>query len=255
MARPKRRKKKSKFQNVSPQPQPSASRDSKLELFQLARKKVESHVQKALAEDRSPMTLVRMGLEAVRTCEGVMDDLHRDFQPELACREGCDMCCYPPVSATVPEVANIVAYLLTQVSEEEFLRLEGRVNEVAEEIKYLSGPERSACNIACPYLKGGRCSVYPVRPLACRGFNSNDRSVCEEVFSNPQDPPMVPAFVPLIVTAQGMKEGLFHGLQADGLPNPMLDLVKGSKKLLESFDESLEDWLQGRDVFADCQPF
>lgn len=184
-----------------------------------------------------------------------MDELHRDFQPELACRAGCDMCCYPPVSATVPEVANIVAYLLTQVSEEELERLERRVEEVAEQVEPMSGPERSACNIACPYLQGGRCSIYPVRPLACRGFNSNDRSVCEEVFANPGDPPMVPAFVPLIVTAQGMKEGLFHGLQAGGLPKPMLDLVKGSKKLLGRFDETLEEWLQGRDVFADCQPF
>lgn len=217
--------------------------------------RVERHVVQALAQDRSPMALVRLGLEAVRSCQAVSEDLYRDYKPPLACSEGCDLCCYPPVSATVPEVANIVAYVLSRLPTEEQDRIERRVHEVARQVALLTGRQRIERNIACPYLRDGCCTIYEVRPLACRGFNSTDRSVCEKVFAQPEAPPPVPAFVPLMASAQGLKQGLFVGLEQSGLPNPMVDLVKGSKKLLDSLDETLEEWLEGKDVFADCQPF
>ncbi len=245
------RKKAKKLRNVFRPEVPSARQ----EIQHTAQRRVEQYAVEALSQDRSPMAVVRLGLEAVRNCEGVAETLHREFQPELACREGCDYCCYPPVAATVPEVANIVAYVLSQMSEDQQQELQGRVQNVLQETSGLNGRERSRRNIACPYLENGRCAVYPVRPLACRGFNSIDREVCEAVFANPADPPKVPTFVPILASAQGTKEGLAAGLLRHGLSTPIVDLVKGSAKLFEALDENLDHWLEGQDVFVDCKPF
>lgn len=251
MGKSNRRKKAKKFRDPFRPDRPSARE----EVQRTARQRIEEHTVAALKQERSPMSVVRLGLDAVRNCEGVAETFLQEFQPALACREGCDYCCYPPVAATIPEVANIVAYVLSQMPQEQQLSLQERVREVHEETSGMSGQERSHTNIACPYLEEGRCSVYPVRPLACRGFNSTDREVCEAVFANPANPPKVPTFVPILVCAQGMKEGLAAGLLRQGLANPMVDLVKGSAKLFASLDESLEHWLEGEDVFADCRPF
>lgn len=251
MRNPGRRKKVKKLSNIFSPPSPSA----KAEIRHTAQQRVEEHVVKALQHDRSPMTIVRLGLEAVRNCEGVSDTLVQEFKPTLACRRECDLCCYPAVSATVAEVANIVAYVETQLPPERRNDLMKRVHDTSDDTRALTSRQRTSTNIACPYLEDGLCSVYPVRPLACRGFNSYDYDVCQHAFNKPTNPPKIPAFTPLIVSAQGMKEGLASGLSRHGLPTPVVDLTKASSKLFQDLDGTLENWLEGRDVFADCRPF
>lgn len=251
MGKPNRPKKVKKLNNLFSPPAPTA----RAQIRTLAHEKIEHHVVEALSADPSPMTVVRLGLQAVRNCEGVSEGLLQEFQPTLACHAGCDYCCYPPVAATVPEVANIVAFVETQLSSEEGERLRSRVSAVKQETAHLTGAQRASISLACPYLEQGRCSVYPVRPLACRGFNSYDESVCREVFEHPKEPPKVPSFTPLIASSQGMKEGMASGLLRRGLSTPVVDLVKASDKLFQELDETLEEWLRGQDVFSDCQPF
>ena len=223
--------------------------------YQDSRGRVEEHVQKALQQDRSPMAVIRLALAAQRTCQDTSQTFDLGAMARLACKDGCDYCCYPPVSAVVPEVANIVAYVLSQLPEAEQQRLSKRVAEVYAQVDRMTGEERAAANVACPYLERGRCSIYPVRPLACRGFNSSSKEACQKVYDEPQKNQTVPAFIPLLASAQGLKEGLAAGLEREGLQTPLVDLVRASHKLLQELDVNLLRWLEGLDVFADCQPF
>lgn len=241
-----KKKKPAKEKVVQPQRQ---------EVYQLARTRVVEHVRKALQEERGPMTLIRLALAAQRTCEDFAESVEPSTRGRLACQQGCDFCCYPPVSASVPEVANIVAYISSQLSTEQQQRLTFRVGQVYQQVHPMSGAQREATSVACPYLENGRCSIYPVRPLACRGFNSTSVSACQKAYDEPDKGHAVPSFVPLVASAQGLKEGLAFGLEEAGLAHPLVDLVRASQKLLNNLEHNLECWLDGADVFADCQPF
>lgn len=237
----------------SPPPKPDNLQQSGV--YRAERVRVEKHVLEALREERSAMSVVRLALAAQRTCQ----DTAQSFPPEtlacLACQSGCDYCCYPPVSAAVPEVANIVAYVLSQLPEEEQQRLIDRVGQVYTQVNPMTGQERASTNVACPYLNQGKCSIYPVRPLSCRGFNSGSKEACQTVYEQARTDLPIPAFLPLLASAQGLKEGLLSGLKQAGLKNPLVDLVRASHKLFEELEDNLDGWLGGQDVFADCQPF
>lgn len=224
-------------------------------IYQAERARVEAHVQEALKQDRSPMALIRLALVAHRACQ----DTAQQFDPKalacLECKSGCDYCCSPPVSAAVPEVANIVAYIYSQLSEAEQQRLTQRVSQVHAQVHPMSGRERVSTNVACPYLAEGKCSIYPVRPLSCRGFNSSSKEACRTVYERARTDLTIPAYIPLMASAQGLKEGLLAGLKQSRLQNPLVDLVRASHKLLNELEENLAAWLEGADTFADCQPF
>lgn len=230
-------------------------------LYLEQRARVAQHVARSLATERSPMTLVRLGLETVRSCEADSEQIMTAQRPVLACRAGCTYCCYPPVSATVPEVANIVAFISTQLDPQQQLRIRASVDQAHARTAGMGSEERAATNLPCPYLNdSGGCAVYPVRPLACRGYNSADVNACRSAFESPAPPPKqteraVPAFIPLVATAQGLKEGLASALEAEGLPHPMVDLTRASRLLLEDLDGPLQAWLDGGDPFAQAAPF
>ncbi len=225
------------------------------DLYKTQRARVENHVKTALAQDRSLMGLIRLALQAQRSCQENTDSFNPQDMACLECDSGCDYCCHPPVSAAVPEVANIVAYVFNHLPEAEQDRIMARVEQVYARVHPMSGPERTSSNIACPYLAEGKCSIYPVRPLACRGFNSTSRADCQTVFEQTRKDHQIPAYVPLLASAQGLKEGLLGGLRASGLKTPLVDLVRASHKLFAELEENLERWARGADVFSDCKPF
>lgn len=224
-------------------------------LYKSERARVETHVKTALRQDRSVMGIIRLALLAQRACQENTDAFPVEDLACLECGSGCNYCCHPPVSAAVPEVANIVAYVFSQLPEAEQDRIMARVEQVYTRVHPMSGKERAATNVACPYLDEGRCSIYPVRPLACRGFNSTSRADCQSVFETSTKDKPIPAYVPLLASAQGLKEGLLGGLKSSGLKTPLVDLVRASHKLFAELEDNLKRWAGGADVFSDCKPF
>ena len=63
--------------------------------------------------------------------------------------------------------------------------LSQRVTERAKQVALLSREEYVHTNIACAFLESGRCSVYEVRPAACRGFHSCDVAGCKRDYEDP----------------------------------------------------------------------
>ena len=73
--------------------------------------------------------------------------------PVMQCDPGCDQCCGPAL-CTESEYQTIVAY----VAEHSITPIEQ--------------------GVMCPMFQGGRCAIYPVRPMICRVFGHLERLHC-----------------------------------------------------------------------------
>ncbi len=89
-------------------------------------------------------------------------------QAKAACHQGCSNCCtlFPDIPVSPLEILGISWFVMEQLA--------GDVREAVRE--RITGLWQIG---ECPFLNGSVCSIYPLRPLACRMFF---------VFGNPCQP-------------------------------------------------------------------
>jgi Fe-S-cluster containining protein len=161
-----------------------------------------------------------------------------------ACAEGCAWCCYQRVGVAVPEIVRIAEYLHATLSPHDRDATCARV-EATLERRRLSRP---TAPVPCPLLVNQRCSVYPVRPLTCRGFNSSDAALCESrVTTNPKA--VVPVYPPQLRLTSLVLDGMRAGLTESKLKGDLLELAAGLHIALTRPD-ALGEWLADKPVFA-----
>lgn len=95
----------------------------------------------------------------------VEEDLaQRDIKP--ACHSGCHACCLKPtVPVTAPELIGISWFASEVLAGELRAKVKQRLIEHESRLE-------------CPFLIDRKCSIYPMRPLACRQFLVTQRP-CE----------------------------------------------------------------------------
>jgi hypothetical protein len=103
----------------------------------------------------------------------------------VACKAGCDHCCHVVVALTAPEALTIFDHLVRTLSDAARRELRTRLAELHERTRGLTSSERFSPEFPCAFLEGGRCSIYEVRPFACRGMNSLDAAECETRLRDP----------------------------------------------------------------------
>ena len=101
-----------------------------------------------------------------------------------ACAAGCPHCCVLNVAALLPEAAVIASWVRNQFSQQEMVSLISRLTSHNSWARWMDDEERIARMAFCPFLdEAARCSVHPVRPLACRSVISLDSARCREAFT------------------------------------------------------------------------
>jgi uncharacterized protein len=103
----------------------------------------------------------------------------------------------------------------------------------------------------CVFLANGRCSIYEVRPMVCRGYNSLSKERCEAYHHD--------ASVDLKGTkdrvagrlAEAMEDGVVAGLEALGLDAQWYELPSAVLRALETTDGPAR-WARGEAVFEGC---
>jgi Fe-S-cluster containining protein len=145
--------------------------------------------------------------------------LARAANGQVACRAGCDHCCHQSVGVTAPEALAIFEHLKAALSGPELSAIAEHVATLHERTRGLSSAERFSSAHPCPFLKAGECSVYEVRPLACRGMNSLDAEECSTRLRDPmaraaflQDGSGGHSFLEPIRAFHAISEGLQLGL-------------------------------------------
>lgn len=201
--------------------------------------------------------VVELGRSAMEATSKLADGLlARAPEGAVACREGCDHCCYQSVGVTPPEAFAIVDFLRRTCSAEQLAAVASNVVAACDRNQGLSSSERFSPDHPCAFLQGGRCSIYEVRPLSCRGMNSLDAGECE---SRLRDPEKRAAFVERGVGGRSFMEPIraFHAVSAGvqlglselyGLDVRPLDLAAAVRLLLEGPASSTDDWLKGERV-------
>lgn len=99
-------------------------------------------------------------------------DRFSDFiKHETPCGTGCSHCCYMAVSVSQEEAELIGEY----VERDPF-----KLNFDPQDYVDRNGGRDLYEGVACTFLVEGRCTVYPVRPIACRLHHSlqSDPSDC-----------------------------------------------------------------------------
>lgn len=102
--------------------------------------------------------------------------------PYSACRHGCSHCCNIAVTLTTTEAELIGRHI----------KVKPTIPTYRPDI---IGNQKTYSGVPCPFLAKGKCSVYEVRPLACRvHFNMADTgNLCDT---------NIPATIPMIDNTQ-----------------------------------------------------
>jgi len=178
----------------------------------------------------------------------------------VACKAGCDHCCYQSVGVTALEALAIAAHLRATLSTEELATVAAHVAETYRTTRGLTTAERFSPDHPCVFLQDGRCSVYEVRPLSCRGMNSLDAGECATRLREPE------ARAAFLATGAGSRSFMepiraFHAVSAGlqlslselyGLDMRPLDLVAAIHLLLNGPPSTVEAWLAGETPFDEA---
>jgi Fe-S-cluster containining protein len=208
---------------------------------------VETVVAHQRAATISVLRASRQDAPALMLVRQVHDDMTAAIEAlpskaQHACAPGCDFCCYLPVDVLTPEAYRITAYLEQTRSPEELATLVYRLGAQGQHDFGIR---------PCVFLANGRCSIYAVRPMVCRGYNSLSKESCEAYHHD--------ASVDLKGTkdraagrlAEAMEDGVIAGLEALGLDAQWYELPSAVLRALETTDGAAR-WARGETVFQGC---
>ena len=167
-------------------------------------------------------------------------------KPAIACRKGCAFCCHVTITATAPEIFRIANWLRDQ-HKDDFAALLYRVQAADQKTRHLSAPERPGRKIPCAMLVDNACSIYAVRPGACRGLVSPSAALCERGYNGENVQIDVPEVWTMLRHAH--KQVLWAALAASRRPTACYEFHHALRTALEQPDAESR-WLQGEDVFA-----
>jgi len=202
-----------------------------------------------LAQDRSRAQTSQVAQQATWVAAQLVDQL---VDPQaIACRAGCAWCCSLFVSATAPEIIQIADYLRATRPASELAALHEHLLERELLLAGKTAEQRSAARLPCVLLENQRCSVYPVRPLACGSWTSTDAQRCEESWRRHWAVTITANQMQMWLYG-GVMLGLREGLEAYGLASEQLDLTTALRIALDTPDAA-ERWLAGEPIFADAR--
>lgn len=167
----------------------------------------------------------------------------------IACQPGCNFCCFHQVEVTPPEALLLGHHVERNFSEDEKLALAARL---ARSVNIKAGKSKQEIaqirqELPCPFLEGGKCRVYPVRPLVCRAMHALDAGQCEAAFKS-EDLIPVAHYAHRHEFIRSVVKGLLDGCRAMGCQSASLDLA-GALQDFCAASNPIEQWIQGQKVF------
>lgn len=219
-----------------------------------------------LRQERSAATAAHLGKKTMEAASTLTSSLlSRAPAGAVACRSGCAHCCHQRVGATVPEVLAIFSALVAARTAAELRELGERVEGAHRATRGLTRDERNSPQHPCPLLEDGLCSVYEVRPLACRGVHSLDEQACKDKLNDRQrraayERGELPghSFVEPVRAVHAISAGLQLGLyEVFGLDLRPLELTAALALLFADLrrnapGERARRWLEGAPAFAEA---
>ncbi len=217
-------------------------------------------LSEGLEKPLKPEGLIDLVNQAIHLSNWLWDEIKKrhitDFE-NIACKKGCSWCCYKQVGVSPLEVFLIAEHLKNKKIKISLEDMNSRLTALDRQTNGLSSEARLAAQLPCAFLVEDSCSIYEVRPLACRGGNSIDADLCrrhvedmenvqkeEELEGHPYWIHAVPFHV-----MRALREGLTTGMKKWDLGQEKLELTAATRIALQEKD-ALENWIAGKDIFA-----
>jgi Fe-S-cluster containining protein len=166
------------------------------------------------------------------------------IEDHLACQRGCSYCCHGYVSATAPQIFAAAEAIRTHALS--FEAACDRIRATATRVSGLDWRTRISLREPCPLLADGACSIYSVRPLACRGYVSLSVAACKRAYDELTDDVLIPPAYASVRSA--LESALRAALKACGLPAVSYELTAALAQALDGPDAEAR-WLEGDAVF------
>jgi Fe-S-cluster containining protein len=215
-----------------------------------ARRLVRQQTAASLKNGRTPLSV----LDAAELVLTLADEFMQTAQqrqpprPPLVCQPGCSWCCHQRVGVSTLEVLRIVADLRSRLSPDELQAVRERLRHHERSRRAPGVDSWAAARLPCPLLVEQRCSIYAVRPLTCRGFNSRDARQCEAAVTL-RAPVEIPQYAPQKLIATFALDGARAGQAEAGLSSELLELTAALQCALATEDPAAS-WLAGEPLFA-----
>jgi len=119
--------------------------------------------------------------------DDLRDSIINKIGINLACHDGCSLCCGFRVDVRAPEVFLVASYISKYFSDEQKNNIEHLLSKHSEYVAPFTTIEHLKKNIECPLLQDNRCSIYPVRPFGCRRHHAQDLTACQYSYNHPDD--------------------------------------------------------------------
>jgi hypothetical protein len=137
---------------------------------------------------RSEADLAELLVDIATYVERALHDRRLASTPPPACAPGCAACCVLNVATLPVAGAAIAAFLRARLPGGEVPGRAAALWRFGDQVRWLADRERAAHHLTCRFLDGrGACSVYPVRPLACRSASSLDAADCRAALDGSED--------------------------------------------------------------------
>lgn len=191
--------------------------------------------------------------QAVAEAHGWFDRLRRKFRTveRVACTRGCAGCCRQRVSLSPGEAFRIARHLDTApLPAPTLARITAEISQRWAQEDRWSSPRRFASGLPCPFVDPAddACLIHPLRPFACRWFESMDADACRSPLPLDASGMDIPCDPRVQTLAEAVEQGLLSGLAAHGLRGGAL-VMTGALTAIRRDPHSLDRWLAGENPF------
>jgi hypothetical protein len=229
--------------------------DQPVELKCLDARRVQRiRTREAVRAGRTPLKIIEIAADACAFTDEKISEAKESYglPKPIACREGCDWCCHVRVEVDATEVFRIIAFLGANCSHDELEQTIQRIKSLDDQTRGMRTTHRARTKLPCALLVNRRCSIYSVRPLACRGDNSVDAGQCEACYNQGHPAGLNKrAWMPQLQLALCILHGMSAGLKQSGLQSDNLELTAALRIGIET-PKALERWLAGERIFKNA---
>lgn len=203
-------------------------------------------MNKALKAAKRVLPVYRETIDA--WARGIMEG---DESSRISCKRGCHDCCYNMVNATLAEGALIASHLLESGTFEKHRPQLEKTAALTD--SFLDGDDGSfrylATKTPCAFLEGGECSIYDLRPAACRTYYvATDPANC-----SPERPGAevgyIDARLPMGMFIERLSQAT-HPIIPSFI-GPFPSVVLAGKELIERSPGSFKRWSQKSTLFTE----
>jgi len=112
----------------------------------------------------------------------------------------------------------LIGFAKANFSKEQQEEIQNRADKIQTRLQDLKKEEILNTKNACPFLENNSCSIYDVRPMACRIYLSTNLDSCRRFYQQPEDESNYPALLDFPMRAgRMMNEGFKSALKTKGI--------------------------------------